>query len=73
MIELSKNMTAAINEVSESEYTYGTTVGYPAAGTSRDWFSSADANELNDYKAASYTIELRDKGEYGFFLPPDQV
>ena len=33
-----------------------------------------DAAENNDgYRAAGYTTELRDTGEYGFLLPPDQV
>ena len=25
------------------------------------------------YRSASYAIELRDTGDYGFLLPPDQV
>ena len=33
-----------------------------------------DAAENNDgYRAAGYTIELRDTGRYGFLLPPDEV
>lgn len=37
-------------------------------------FYSADANEDNlGYRAAGFTIELRDTGRYGFLLPPDQV
>ena len=37
-------------------------------------FYTEDAAENNDgYRAAGYTIELRDTGEYGFLLPPDQV
>lgn len=34
---------------------------------------SDDANANNDYRAAGYTVELRDTGQYGFELPPDQV
>ena len=34
---------------------------------------SEDANEGNEYQAAPYTFELRDTGQYGFLLPPDQV
>lgn len=73
MIELSQKMTEAIYEETGAVYTYADTIGYPTAGTSRDWFYSDDANELNDYRPASYTIELRDTGEYAFFLPPEQV
>ena len=37
-------------------------------------FYSYDANFNNgDYRAAGFTIELRDTGQYGFLLPPDQV
>ena len=36
-------------------------------------FYSDDANSNNEYRAAGYTIELRDIGQYGFQLPPDQV
>ena len=38
-----------------------------------DRFYSDGANERNEYRAAGYTIELRDTGAYGFQLPPDQV
>lgn len=36
-------------------------------------FYSDNANEKNEYRAAGFTIELRDTGNYGFLLPPDQV
>ena len=36
-------------------------------------FYSDNANENNEYRAAGFTIELRDTGQYGFQLPPDQV
>ena len=37
-------------------------------------FYGEDATDSNKgYRAASYTIELRDTGSYGFLLPPDQV
>lgn len=37
-------------------------------------FYSDDANVNNGiYRAAGFTIELRDTGDYGFLLPPEQV
>lgn len=39
---------------------------YPAAGGSDDWAKSIDIKY-------SYTIELRDKGRYGFVLPAHQI
>ena len=36
-------------------------------------FYSDDANQGNEYRAAGFTIELRDTGQYGFQLPADQV
>lgn len=46
---------------------------YQTSGTARDWFYSEDANTENKHRSAGYTIELRDTGQYGFLLPPDQV
>ena len=46
---------------------------YMTTGTASDWFYSDDANVNNMYRAAGYTIELRDTGAFGFLLPPDQV
>ena len=34
---------------------------------------SNDASMNNGFRAAAFTIELRDKGYYKFMLPPDQV
>ncbi|ELU02039.1 hypothetical protein CAPTEDRAFT_91794, partial [Capitella teleta] len=36
-------------------------------GTSRDWAYGVPGFEF------VYTIELRDTGEHGFFLPPEQI
>jgi len=42
--------------------------------TASDWFYGKDASDSNrGYKAAGYTIELRDTGNYGFQLPPSQI
>ncbi len=38
-----------------------------SSGTSRDW-----AKGVPDIEYV-YTIELRDEGQYGFLLPPDQI
>lgn len=46
---------------------------YLTTGTASDWFYSDKANENNKYRAAGYTIELRDEGQFGFRLPADQV
>lgn len=39
---------------------------YVASGTSKDWF-------YDQWRAASYTIELRDTGQWGFELPSNQI
>ncbi len=36
-------------------------------------FYNEDVNKGKNYRAAGITIELRDTGEHGFELPPDQV
>ena len=46
---------------------------YPATGTASDWFYSDQANMNNKYRAAGYTIELRDTGTHSFVLPPEQA
>lgn len=46
---------------------------YPASGSALDWCYGDDANSNSPYRSASYVIELRDTGLYGFQLPPDQV
>ena len=67
-------MAAAIFEVHGQQYVSQKGIGlYPTSGTARDWFYSEDANALNKHRSAGYTMELRDTGEYGFLLPPDQV
>jgi len=47
---------------------------YVTTGTAQDWFYENQDNVDNKgYKAAGYTIELRDTGRYGFELPPAQI
>jgi len=44
-----------------------------ATGGSIDWFYSDAGNVNNNYRAAGLAFELRDTGQNGFLLPPDQV
>jgi hypothetical protein len=46
---------------------------YATTGSASDWFYSDNANEDHDFRAAGYTIELRDTGRYGFLLPPEEI
>lgn len=47
---------------------------YVTTGTASDWFYDDEATATNDgYRAAGFTIELRDTGRYGFELPPEQI
>jgi len=47
---------------------------YTTTGTASDWFYDSEATSGNGgYRAAGYTIELRDTGRYGFQLPPNQI
>lgn len=72
--EIGDRMSAAIFEESGQRYISQKAIGlYPTSGTSRDWFYSEDANDVNKYRSAGYTIELRDTGFYGFLLPPSLV
>lgn len=68
-------MSEAIRSVNGKLYTNQKSIGlYPTTGSADDWMYSDDANEFNgEYRAAAYTVELRDTGEYGFLLPPEQV
>jgi len=52
-----------------TEYTVGSTAEtlYFNSGSSRDWLKGV--HNIN----ASYTIEFRDTGNYGFVLPPEQI
>ena len=71
---LGDEMSADIFAVDGKTYTSQKSIQlYLTTGTASDWFYSDNANVNNEYRAAGYTIELRDTGEYGFELPPDQV
>ncbi|XP_055299554.1 carboxypeptidase B-like [Sitodiplosis mosellana] len=62
--EAAKNIKALDNQ----KYTVGSSaiLLYPAAGGSDDWAKSLGVKY-------SYTAELRDKGHYGFVLPPEFI
>ena len=67
-------MSEDIFEVEGKRYTSQRAIQlYMGTGTALDFFYSDDGNVNNNYRAASYVYELRDTGEYGFLLPPDQV
>ena len=46
---------------------------YTSTGTASDWYYSSEGNTNNEFRAAAYTIELRDTGQYGFILPPNEA
>lgn len=73
--DLGDAIAGAIFAVHRMIYSNQKSIGlYPTTGSADDWFYSDDANENNgQYRSASYTIELRDTGSYGFLLPPSQV
>ena len=74
MKEIGDQMSEVIFEVHGKRYTSQKAIDlYQTSGTARDWFYSEEANMDNEYRSAGYTIELRDTGQYGFLLPPDQV
>lgn len=71
---LGDQMSADIFDVEGKRYTSQKSIQlYMTTGTASDWFYSDDANANNEFRAAGYTIELRDTGMYGFELPPSQV
>lgn len=59
----------AIKKVHGTSYTVGTSTNvlYTASGGSDDWAKGSAGIKY------SYTMELRDKGRYGFFLPSSQI
>ncbi|XP_065833342.1 carboxypeptidase B-like isoform X1 [Oscarella lobularis] len=72
---LGDGMSAVAYEVHNRRYTSQKSIGlYPTTGSADDWFYGEEATAANrGYRAAGYTIELRDTGQYGFLLPPDQI
>jgi carboxypeptidase A1 len=67
-MQLNQGMHDKILAVHGKQYNYGpiyTTI-YPASGGSVDWCYDGSG-------VFAFTIELRDTGQYGFELPPDQI
>jgi len=69
LMQIGNAAASAIRQRYGTEYTVGSTaeVLYFNSGSSRDWLKGV--HNIN----VSYTIELRDTGNYGFVLPPDQI
>lgn len=62
-------MSTVIREVNGVTFTFGPSCGtlYATTGSSVDYIYGAGKADW------SYTIELRDTGDFGFVLPPDQI
>ena len=74
MKEIGDKMSVVIQMVHGKLYMSQKAIGlYPTSGTARDWFYSEEANNQNEFRSAGYTVELRDTGQYGFILPPEEV
>lgn len=67
--DLSAQAVAAIKSVHGKVYEYGpiATTIYPASGSSADYTYGVCGVKY------SYGVELRDTGEFGFLLPPNQI
>ncbi|KAH1184940.1 hypothetical protein KIL84_012881 [Mauremys mutica] len=68
LVEAAEKAAVALKEKHGTNFTVGPTslVLYKNSGSSRDWAHMIGI-------PFSYTFELRDKGAYGFILPPDQI
>ncbi|HHO52464.1 MAG TPA: hypothetical protein ENK18_16740 [Deltaproteobacteria bacterium] len=67
LADIADQLSIAIDSVHGAEYKPGpfNTRLYPASGVAIDWTHAQGMQ--------SYLIELRDRGHYGFLLPPDQI
>ncbi|KAL4609054.1 carboxypeptidase O precursor-like [Arapaima gigas] len=68
LMQVAQEASKAIKSVHGMEYTVGAppAVLYPNSGSSRDWARLIGI-------PFSFTFELRDKGQFGFLLPEDQI
>jgi len=73
--QIGDTMSGSILAVHNQRYTSQKSIQlYVTTGTASDWFYGREAQDHNrGYKAAGYTIELRDTGNFGFQLPPNQI
>ncbi|KAK9507608.1 hypothetical protein O3M35_007428 [Rhynocoris fuscipes] len=69
LMYVARKAAEALQKVHGTEYTVGTSPNllYPTSGSSDDWAKGRAGIKY------SYTIELRDKGDYGFLLPASQI
>ncbi|XP_073979779.1 carboxypeptidase B-like isoform X2 [Rhodnius prolixus] len=69
LIFVARKAAEALQKVHGTEYTVGTspTLFYARSGSSDDWAKGRAGVKY------SFTIELRDKGDYGFLLPASQI
>merc|ERR1712037_584044 len=66
--DLAEEAVAALKSVHGTVYQAINSAGlYPAAGVSDDWYKGVLKSRF------AYCVELGDKGNYGFMLPPDQM
>ncbi|KIV90558.1 hypothetical protein PV10_07846 [Exophiala mesophila] len=68
-INLASLTSAAIRDVNNKTFTFGPSCGtlYATTGSSVDYIYGTGKADW------AYTIELRDTGDFGFVLPPDQI
>lgn len=68
-INLASLTSAAIRDVNNMTFTFGPSCGtlYATTGSSVDYVYGTGKADW------AYTIELRDTGDFGFVLPPDQI
>ncbi|KAI9551430.1 hypothetical protein GHT06_021763 [Daphnia sinensis] len=69
LFDLAQNAVNSLTAVYGTQYTIGssTNVLYVASGGSDDWAKGGAGIPY------SYTVELRDTGDFGFLLPADQI
>jgi len=72
--DLSIDMIVKISAASSKLYSFmKSSAIYFSSGTASDWFYSDEANINNEYRAASFTIELGGEEGFEFELPPSKV
>ncbi|KAM7352228.1 zinc carboxypeptidase [Cochliomyia hominivorax] len=69
MMHVAKGYADALYRRYQTKFTYGSsaTTLYKVSGSGKEWAYGVKGIPI------PYTIELRDKGEYGFILPPEMI